>query len=160
VCKSHILVFSNISSNLEATEVVLAAENHESDWPLSPEMLLWSSDGQNLYISAPDRGTQRIFEIGAIPGVLQIPSILSLHGSVSDMYRHSNSNSDKRLLVTSSSFTQSSIFFTFDLSSRTAQIISRLLDCERLNGKPNFRDTIPRSRQLQSSYMDCAAFLL
>lgn len=125
--KSHIFVIRSISNG--TAEEILTVDGNNDCWPLNPEKLLWSSDGQSLYISAAEAGRQKLFEISAMASMPTSPSVLVTTGSVSSVYRYSEKPTDKRLLVSRTSFTETSVFMIVDPAMNT-KVISSLPFCK------------------------------
>lgn len=61
-----------------------------------------------------------------------VPSSMLLfnRGSISTAFRYSNSESEARLLLSSTSYTESSVFTIANTATKTAQVISRLPHCD------------------------------
>lgn len=87
----------------------------QSPWALNPESVTWSNDKTKLFTSAADTGRQRTFQI-SIPSndstnENNVPRPIDVgNGLVTSSFRYSTSPSDNRLLVSRSSFVDSSSF--------------------------------------------------
>ncbi|KUJ22167.1 alpha/beta-hydrolase [Mollisia scopiformis] len=136
--KNHIF-FVNRACESDPKEISLHSGVGKDDWPLNPELLTWSNDESKLLVSAADMGHQRVFEIlihtsTGPEGLTNVPIHLEIgHGSISSVHRCSSSPSDRRLLVSKSSFIESSVFLVVDpSSSKSPEVLSAVAGCENL----------------------------
>lgn len=108
--KNRIFLVSDVTKDLTATEFY-ATENGLGDWDRSPSAVWWSQDGKTLYPLAEDFARVRLFALPADPAACDtLPSLVFKDGGVSDLQWL---GSDK-LLVSSTSFLDNSLFFSVD----------------------------------------------
>jgi len=108
--KNRILVVPDVTRGYEAVEFFSNAEG-TGDWDTSPDTLVWSRDEQTLYASASDKARVRLFSLDSYPGRSKnLPKPLFFNGSVSEFHRLG----ENRLLVSSTSFIDNSLFSSVD----------------------------------------------
>lgn len=104
---------------------ILKGKNGLSAWQLSPSGVEWSRDGKHLYITAGDCGRQSLFTID--PSICPdseetpLPKKLLHNGTVTGCYPLENES--QKLLVSSNSLVESSVFQIIDASDPSDAII-------------------------------------
>ncbi|WEW55936.1 Dipeptidyl-peptidase 5 [Emydomyces testavorans] len=78
------------------------------DWDRSPSSIKWTSDGRNLYVTAEDRGTVRLFSVPANAGKGTRPRRILSVGDVSAFNFLGRSD---RVLVTSTSLWSNALYY-------------------------------------------------
>ena len=114
----------------ERTAVLINPHNPSGEpWALSPESLQWSNDGSRIYMVAPDCGRRKVFKISRLstPG-RAVASCLSSEGSISGICSYSTSIHDNRLLVSKTTFIDSSQFCIVNDPSGIDRMISSSLE--------------------------------
>ena len=116
--------YANLLETCTAIYVdILDAEGKLSS--LNPESINWSSDGNSIYFIAPDCGRRKLFKISDIASDGHVRTIcLSQEGSVSSVCSYSDSMVDQRLLVSKTTFDDSSQFWVLDGSHGSGKMIS------------------------------------
>lgn len=125
----HIFILQASDYN-DPREIVLhAGEQTDDDWALNPETILSNNDDTHLFVTAADRGRQRVFEVSVNTSKsrnfksIPVPQEIQ-HGSVSSVYRYSSSAGDHRLLVSKTSFINSSAFLIVHPATQSSEVIS------------------------------------
>jgi dipeptidyl aminopeptidase/acylaminoacyl peptidase len=111
--KSRIFLVADITKNLSATEFY-ASEDGLGAWDRSPSTLFWSQDGSKIYAEAEDFARVRLFSLPANPGeATELPTLIFKDGSISDV----KILGEDKLLVSSTSFIDNSLYFSVDPSA-------------------------------------------
>ena len=93
-------------------------------WPLSPDYVRWGGDSRKLYVLAQDQGRCKLFGTSMLDKPDNNPEPLVVKGCVSDIHPFMDSNKQQQILVTRSSFVDSSIYSIVDPSTGSERIIS------------------------------------
>ncbi|MCJ1397068.1 hypothetical protein MMC11_000260 [Xylographa trunciseda] len=115
--KNHVIIIPDLSKLSDTTEAMKSNDGKEL-WDRSPSSLIWSNDGQSLYLTADDEGLGRLFKLDvtlASRDMSKIPTPLTSFGSVSGV--HPLSLASPYLLLSSSSLTNPSFFSTINPSA-------------------------------------------
>ncbi len=108
--KNRIFIVKDVTSNLTAEEFYVS-EDGIGKWDRSPSQVVWSQDGETLYAVAEDFARVRLFALSSSPSSSQeLPKLVFKDGGVSDVQL----KGQKELLISSSSFLDSSLFFSVD----------------------------------------------
>lgn len=108
--KNRIFVVSDVTKSLNATEFY-ATEDGVGSWDRSPNPVVWSKDGQTIFSVVEDYARVRLFSNPADPAkATETPSLLFAEGSIGDVKWLPGG----KLLVSSSSYLDSSIYSTVD----------------------------------------------
>ncbi|KAB8303279.1 hypothetical protein EYC80_004721 [Monilinia laxa] len=107
--KNRILQVADVTSDLTAVEFY-SSEDGKGAWDRSPSALLYSQDGESLYAVAEDFARVRLFTLSSDPANTTLPSIIYKDGGVTELYHLG----EDKLLVSSSSFLDNSIFSSVD----------------------------------------------
>jgi dipeptidyl aminopeptidase/acylaminoacyl peptidase len=119
--KTRLLLIPDISdiSNLQE---FFESKDGDGYWDRSPGNILWSSDGDIIYVVAEEHGRGKLFELPSKPSLaVDLPKAIISRGSVNDM--KILRNNDIRLLVTSTSFIESSQYSIVDPTGNSEDII-------------------------------------
>ena len=117
--KNRIIFVANVEHLAPTSEILRSQDGHES-WDRSPESISFSNDGETLYIIAEDEGHTSLFKLPITPKAQDnpvTPEKLTGSGSVSAIYPLSTSS--PVLLLSSTSFTDNSIYTLLDPSTST-----------------------------------------
>ena len=96
-------------------------EDGEGGWDLRPESITWSKDGSQLYVTAEENGRGKLFKVPASPRHAQhLPTAIVSSGTVGDV----QVISEDKLLVSSSSLIDNSIYSLVDPANGDAKIVS------------------------------------
>ncbi len=126
--RPHIFLIPDTKNVDELAEVATS-----DSWDLLPQSVAFSSDSTILYLTAEDCGRRKLFKIPLIPDAsddkekvesIAFPSPITSSGSVSSVH----AVSPTLLLITFSSFTQSSVFAALDPYAGTMRYISHNTD--------------------------------
>lgn len=121
------------------TKVNLVSEKGE-DWDRWPSSLLWSADNKTIFFTADDTGRSRIFSIGVgdassgVDSIKATPRKLTTDGTVSSMFRYSDSPAEHRILYSATSLIDSSIYATVDSEKGDIKVLSSLTENGSLIG--------------------------
>lgn len=114
--KNRIFIVANVTEDPAATEFY-ASEDGLGAWDRSPATVLWSQDGETIYAVAEDFARNRLFSIPADPEkATELPELIFVDGAVSDV---KYLGADK-LLISSTSFIDNSLYFSVDPSAAAA----------------------------------------
>ena len=96
---------------------------------LIPETLSWSNDRSNIYFVAPDGGRRKLFRVPASPSSGKVEAVsLTSEGSVSSVCPISQSLLDSQLLVSKTTFIDSSQFVIVDGSDGKSRELASALE--------------------------------
>jgi dipeptidyl aminopeptidase/acylaminoacyl peptidase len=111
--ETRIMLVSNLMESLNAVGVFDFA--NATSWELSPSGFEWFQSGEGLYLTADDCGRVKLFALDFSSLESQnCPNPLTQDGAVSAYYPFGNG--DEKLLVSSTSFIDNSIFSIIDCS--------------------------------------------
>lgn len=113
--KSRIFKIDDVTKSLEAHEFYKTADG-KGGWDRSASTLIWNQDGSSLFVVAEDFARVRLFTLSDHPSTTTLPKLVFKNGGVSDVQWLG----EKKLLVSSSSYIDSSLFFSVDPSSAKA----------------------------------------
>ncbi|KAL9110235.1 MAG: hypothetical protein Q9227_005142 [Pyrenula ochraceoflavens] len=111
---------------------VYLAESCAASWDRSPSSLHWSNDGKHLYAITEDCGRDALFDI-TIPFSFRdlheaIPKPLPVPGSISAVHSLSSAEAETRLVVTSTTMVDSSIYILANPVRHESGLISSFTD--------------------------------
>lgn len=135
-CPRRIFIASTDTTDDARLLKLLDPSSDGQDWDYWPGSLMWSNDAKTIYFDAEVRAYRRLFRI-ALPqeqdgGIAAKPMPLTETGSVVAMHRMGHT--DTTLLLTLTSFIDSSTFVTLSSSSEDVQILSSASENGRLFG--------------------------
>jgi dipeptidyl aminopeptidase/acylaminoacyl peptidase len=107
--KNRIMLVKDVTKSLTADEYYKTADG-KGAWDRSAAAMFWSADGKTIYIEAEDFGRVRLFSVPAHYTVTAPPTLIFKDGGVSDVHALSSG----KLIVSSTSFLDNSLFFTVD----------------------------------------------
>ncbi|TVY81913.1 Dipeptidyl-peptidase [Lachnellula suecica] len=107
--KNRLLVVPDITKSLEASEFYATADGVGS-WDRSAATVGWSTDGKTLYLEVEDFGRIRLFSVAANASTSDLPKLIVSEGGLTDVHALESG----KLLVTTSSFLDNSIFYWVD----------------------------------------------
>lgn len=118
----RVVIVTDISDVKTAVEVLKGAQGQDM-WHLSPQTIQWSVDGRLLFLTAEDKGRGKLFMMPSrlVEVASSIPIPLTTNGTVIDMLPLSDH--DPRLLVSSASLIDDSIWSIIDPSSPGSSVI-------------------------------------
>ena len=122
--KNRIILCVDLSKS-SATLELLKSDDGKGMWDRSPSAITWSNDGKALFITAEDRGSDRLFRLMVPYGLPDNdpPTLLKHPGSISDVRTLGRDSS--YLLLSSSDIVDNSKYSIMDSSgSAEAKIIS------------------------------------
>lgn len=112
--KNRIVLVSDLTKLSAATEI-LKSDDGEGVWDRSPQAVMWSSDGKQLFLQAEDNGNGLLFKI-SVPttteDVDQLPEKITNTGYVSDV--HPAREGSSHLLVSSTNLVDNSVYSIID----------------------------------------------
>ena len=91
---------------------IVTSTDDEGPWDRSPSQVFWNGEGTALYFIAEDEGTERLFRYLLKRDGPPIVKPLDVTGSIQQL--HLFGNDSKRILVSSTSFIDNSIWTTID----------------------------------------------
>ncbi|KAI1131359.1 prolyl oligopeptidase [Nemania abortiva] len=109
--RSHIYIYHILESQSAISVFTMVTGR---PWSLAPTDFRFSSDGHSLYVTAEDCGQVGLYHLHLLPNAYPRP--LLQNGTVSAFHPLGQSDSD-RVLVTSSSFTESCLYQVVSLDS-------------------------------------------
>lgn len=118
--KNRIVLISDLTKLSAATEI-LKSDDGEGHWDRSPQAVMWSSDGKQLFLQAEDNGNGLLFKINVpttIEDVDQLPEKITNTGYVSDV--HPAREGSSHLLVSSTNLVDNSLYSIIDPSDVSA----------------------------------------
>lgn len=123
--KYRIVLISDLTKLSMATEI-LKSDDAKGVWDRSPQAVMWSSDGKQLFLQAEDNGNGLLFKIN-VPtkpeDADQLPEKITSTGYVSDVYPAGEGSS--HLLISSTNLVDNSLYSIVDPSDvSTAKQIS------------------------------------
>ena len=125
----HLFIIYNVANPSSTPVSVLDPWQESKVWHLSPHHVRWSDDSSELYVLAQERGRCNLFKVAPPSnGFSMMPKPLLVKGCVLDIYPFKNSNNQCRILVTRSSFIDSSIYSIVDPSTCSEEIVSSLIN--------------------------------
>lgn len=105
--KPRLLLVPDIVDNYNAVEF-FETEDSQGGWDLRPEIIIWSSDGMELYVTAEENGRGKLFKLPSSPRyATDLPKPITHDGTVTDV----KILPDKKLLISSSSLVDSCVYF-------------------------------------------------
>lgn len=107
--KFRIFLIDDVTKSLKAKEFYVSP-NGKGAWDRSPGTVKWSQDGETIYAVAEDFARVRLFTLPADPDNTELPSLVFKNGGVSDFQWLG----EDKLLVSSSSFLDNSLYFSVD----------------------------------------------
>ncbi|KAE8449415.1 hypothetical protein EG329_008316 [Mollisiaceae sp. DMI_Dod_QoI] len=114
--KNRIFLVPDVTDDLTATEFY-ASEDGLGAWDRSPGTIFWSQDGKTLYVSSEDYARVRLFSLPADPEAAnELPKLVFKDGAVSDV----KWLGDDKLLISSTSFIDNSLYFSVNPSTSAA----------------------------------------
>lgn len=145
----HRIVYVSDVKSQQAKELYLTAER-QPYWDISTtSSLCWSNDSSTIYVSAEYRAKLRMWSIDLSTDEIEIPTCVFESGSVTAACRLSSTSS--KLLISSSSFTDNSVYTIFDPATSSKVVISK-----NLNGLSDYG--ISRTTQVSDFWFQGAAF--
>ncbi|KAF3938355.1 hypothetical protein ABW19_dt0203306 [Dactylella cylindrospora] len=92
-------------------------------WDRSPSSVIWSANGNYLYLTAEDQGREKIWTLPlvALKNVDIDPTPITTHFSASEIFVISNTET---LLVSASSLTSPTFYFLLDIPKHTIQDVT------------------------------------
>lgn len=114
--KNRIVLIPDLKKLSAATEV-LKSDDGKGAWDRSPQAVMWSSDGKQLFLQAEDNGNGLLFKINvpAIPeDIDQLPEKITTTGYVSDV--HPARKGSSHLLISSTNLVDNSLYTIIDPS--------------------------------------------
>lgn len=116
--KPRLLVVPNVK-DLNDVQEFFQADDGEGAWDRSPSSILWSQDGETLYVTAEEHGRVKLWSIASSPRLAKgLPTALTATGAVTDARRLSANSAS--LFLTSTSLTDSSTYSILNLSSSSS----------------------------------------
>ena len=99
----------------------------ENEWDLDPSSILWSNDGEEIYLMAEEKARLKLFKVSlpsSAKGQQIKPEPLTSTGSLSAVYPLSKSKSDSRLLISKTSYTESFILTIADAATGESKLLA------------------------------------
>ena len=123
--KNRIILVSDVTKADSAVELI-QSKNEMEAWDRSPNSVIWSDDGETLFLTAEDEGRSKLFKL-ELPtnsgDVDSRPFQMSHLGSLSDVRPLGAQSS--RLLLSSNSLIDNSIYSVLDFEASTeAKVIN------------------------------------
>jgi dipeptidyl aminopeptidase/acylaminoacyl peptidase len=119
--KTRLLLIPDIS-DISNVQEFFESKDGDGYWDRSPGNILWSSDGDIIYVVAEEHGRGKLFELPSKPSLaVDLPKAIISRGFVNHV--KILRNNDIRLLVTSTSFIESSQYSIVDPTGNSEDII-------------------------------------
>ncbi|MCJ1477519.1 hypothetical protein MMC13_006191 [Lambiella insularis] len=112
--RNRLLLIPDVSK-LSTVIEVLRSDDGTGNWDRSPSSVMWSNDGQALYLTAEEKGKTLLFKVDVPTSSREtnkMPEKLTSTGSISSVLPLSTSS--VHLFLSSSSLVDSSIYMTLD----------------------------------------------
>ncbi|KAF4637987.1 hypothetical protein G7Y89_g80 [Cudoniella acicularis] len=104
--KPQLLLWSDIT-DLSNVQEFYETEDGEGKWDLRPESIIWSKNGEELYVTAEENGRGKLFKLPSSPRHAQeLPTALINDGTVTDVKVLPNNT----LLISSNSLVDNSVY--------------------------------------------------
>ena len=120
--KNYLFVIPDISNSSVAKKLSLSTEKSGPSWNLTPSSVMFSSDGKELYLSAEEDGSGKLFKVPSSPttsGAILVP--LSEDGVVSAAHRCGTSSN--QLLVTKTNYVDNGIYSLLNPSDGASHLV-------------------------------------
>ncbi|KAI1322891.1 prolyl oligopeptidase [Xylariaceae sp. FL0255] len=120
--KTRLMLIPDIK-DLSNVQEFYRTDDGEGGWDSSPGSIAWSNDDTELFVTAEQKGRQKLFKLPSTPlEVTELPQALTQDGSIGSFSLLSNKGD--RLLLTSSSLVDNSSYSLLDPESRDTTLIS------------------------------------
>ena len=119
--KNRLILLPDIT-NLSTTVDMMRSADGKGSWSLSPNSIRWSNGGTHLYLTAEEKGRVKLFMLPSIATTDDpVPVPLTSNGHISAV--KSLGNADRRLLVTSSTIIDDSVWSVVDPESPDSAVV-------------------------------------
>lgn len=119
--KPRLFLISDINDIYNVQEF-FESKDGNGFWDRCPGKIIWSSDGDKIYVVAEEHGRAKLFELPSKPSLAtNLPKAIISSGSINDV--KVLRGDDRRLLVTSTSFIESSQYCIVDPIGNTGDTI-------------------------------------
>ncbi|KAI0189020.1 prolyl oligopeptidase [Astrocystis sublimbata] len=119
--KTRLMLIPNIR-DLSNVQEFYKTEDGKGGWDLRPDSIAWSKDDTELYVTAEEKGRNLLFKLPSSPlEAKELPQPLTHEGFVTSF--QSLSSGDGRLLVTSTSLTENSLYSILDPGSSEDKVL-------------------------------------
>lgn len=110
--KPRLLLLPNIG-DLSNVQEFFETEDGVGGWDLKPDVITFSTDGKELYVTAAENGKSKLFKVASTPSkATGLPEALTQNGGVGDVKLLANGE----LFITTSSFVDNSSYSILDPS--------------------------------------------
>ena len=126
---NRVFMIGKLDHDESMTSTALDIQINSEHWGLSPDTITWANNGKELYVTASERGRQKLFVLPLGAGLGEpirstVPVALSKDGTVTSVFPLSTSKYETRLFVNKTSLVESSVFTIIDAQSGKGRIVS------------------------------------
>ncbi|RDW64006.1 dipeptidyl-peptidase-like protein V [Coleophoma crateriformis] len=112
--KPRLLLVPDIG-DLSNVQEFFMTDDGEGGWDLRPESIVWSDDGETLYVTAEENGRGKLFSLPSSPRhATKLPTALTSRGTVADAKYLADGKFKGNLFISSSSLVDNSNYTILD----------------------------------------------